>query len=131
MLSEAGDENSRRAGATPEPAPPVWWARLLARVPLGALYALASFLGWLTFRFFPYREHIVRENLTRAFPTFGEQQLREVMRGYYLGFADMLMEIVKSARMSSAELRGREAADARSSPTSATHPRRFSGAETA
>ena len=107
MRSEVGDDNSSPVTATRQAARPVWWARLLACAPLEALYALASLLGWLTFRFFPYREHIVRENLARAFPSFAAGQLREVMRRYYLGFADMLMEIVKSARMSPAELRER------------------------
>ncbi len=109
MLTEVRDGNSSTATATPGPAPgrPVWWARLVARLPLGALYGLAGFLGWLTFRFFPYREQVVRENLSKAFPSFGEHELREVMRRYYLGFAQMLMEIIKSVRMPAAELRRR------------------------
>jgi KDO2-lipid IV(A) lauroyltransferase len=109
MLIEARGENDNIPAATAD-APPVraaWWARLVACVPLRALYGLASFAGWLTFRFFPYRQHVVRENLSKAFPSFDEPQLREVMRGYYLGFAEMLMEIIKSARMPAAELRRR------------------------
>src|SRR6516225_6140132 len=106
MLTEVRGDNST-ATATPEPARPAWWARLVARVPLRALYGLASFAGWLTFRFFPHRERIVRENLTKAFPAFDEPRLREVMRGYYLGFAQMLMEIIKSVRMPAEELRQR------------------------
>jgi Kdo2-lipid IVA lauroyltransferase/acyltransferase len=106
MLIEVRGDNDSNPAATPDPAPAraVWWARLLARVPLRALYGLASFAGWLTFRFFPYRQHVVRENLSKAFPSFDEPQLREVMRRYYLGFAQMLMEIIKSARMPAAEL---------------------------
>jgi Kdo2-lipid IVA lauroyltransferase/acyltransferase len=109
MLTEVRGDKSSSATATPEPASgrPAWWARLLARVPLGALYGLASFLAWLTFRFFPHRERVVHENLSKAFPSFSEPQLREVMRRYYLGFAQMLMEIIKSARMPAAELRER------------------------
>src|SRR5215831_6585165 len=106
MLTELREDNGP-ATATPEPARPAWWARLVARVPLRALYRLASALGWLTFRFFPYREQVVRENLSKAFPAFSEQQLLEVMRRYYLGFAQMLMEIIKSVRMPAEELRRR------------------------
>ena len=84
-----------------------WWARLLSRLPLGALYGVAGVLAWLTFRLFPYREHVVRENLGRAFPEFDEARLRDVIRRYYLGFAQMLMEIVKSVRMPAEELRQR------------------------
>src|ERR1700758_491825 len=106
MLTEVRADNSPATG-TPEPARPAWWARLVARGPLRALYGLAGALGWLTFRFFPYRERVVRENLTKAFPAYSEQQIREVMRRYYLGFAQMLMEIVKSVRMPAEELRQR------------------------
>jgi KDO2-lipid IV(A) lauroyltransferase len=80
---------------------------LLARVPWSVLYGLASLTGWLTFRVFPHREQLVRENLTKAFPEFDEPRLREVMRGYYLGFAQMLMEIIKSVSMPPAEFRQR------------------------
>jgi len=109
MLTEVRGDNSGPPTVTPEPAlgRPAWWARLVARVPLPALYGLASFLGWLTFRFFPYRKDVVRENLTKAFPAFGEEQLREVMRSYYLGFAQMLVEIIKSVRMPADELHRR------------------------
>src|SRR5689334_8647045 len=109
MLIEVREDNSSTATVKPEPAygRPVWWARLLARVPLAALYGFASFVGWLTFRFFPYRERVIRENLSKAFPGFNEMQLREVMRRYYLGFAQMLMEIIKAVRMPAAELHQR------------------------
>jgi KDO2-lipid IV(A) lauroyltransferase len=109
MLTEVRGDNSGTPTVTPTAAAgrPAWWARLLARIPLSALYGLASVAGWLTFRFFPYRRDVVRENLARAFPAFGEGQLREVMRRYYLGFAEMLMEIIKSVRMPADELRRR------------------------
>jgi len=89
------------------PARPAWWARLVARIPLRALYGVAGFLGWLAFRVFPYRERLVRENLTRAFPDFDEARLRSVMRGYYLGFAQMLVEVIKSVTLPADEIRRR------------------------
>src|ERR1700757_4260053 len=108
MLTKVGADNGGSAVTLePAPGPPAWWARLLARLPLSALYGLASFAGWLTSRFFPYREGVVRENLSKAFPNFAEGELREVMRRYYLGFAQMLMEIIKSVRMPAEELRRR------------------------
>jgi KDO2-lipid IV(A) lauroyltransferase len=108
MLREAAPDKTSSPAAPPvEPARSAWWARLVSRVPLPLLYALASFLGWLTYRFFPYREHVVRENLGKAFPAFDETQLRAVIRRYYAGFADMLMEIIKSATMPADEIRRR------------------------
>src|SRR3982074_2670862 len=92
---------------TAAPARPAWWARLVAGLPLRALYGFAGFLGWLAFRVFPYRERLVRENLTRAFPDFDEARLRSVMRGYYLGFAQMLVEVIKAVTLPADEIRRR------------------------
>lgn len=73
-----------------------WWLRLVAALPLRTLYGLAALMAWVTFRVVPYRQDVVRENLTIAFPEFDEAQLREVMRRYYSGFAQVLVEIVKA-----------------------------------
>src|SRR2546430_16078497 len=92
MLTEVSPGNGNASITTPPlaPARPAWWARLLARIPLRALYGFAGLLGWLAFRAFPYRQHVGRENLTRAFPDFDETRRRWVMRGSYPGFAPML-----------------------------------------
>jgi Kdo2-lipid IVA lauroyltransferase/acyltransferase len=109
MLTEVGDNKPNASNATPRSAParPVWWVRLLTRVPLAALYRLADLAGWLSFRVFPYREHVVRENLTKAFPAYDEAQLRGLIRRYYDFYAQMLMEIIKGASMAPQELRRR------------------------
>ena len=109
MLREVSSDNGSATEATPDPARgrAAWWVRLVSRLPLGLLYGFADFLGWLAFRVFPYREDIVRANLTKAFPDFDEHRLREVMRHYYTGFAQMLVEIVKSATLPAEEIRRR------------------------
>jgi Kdo2-lipid IVA lauroyltransferase/acyltransferase len=110
MLSGVSPQNTGTAAAgagAASAARSAWWARLLARVPLGALYRLADLLGWLAFRVFPYREHVVRENLARAFPEYNESELRAVIRSYYLGFAQMLVEVIKSVSMPGEEIRRR------------------------
>ena len=109
MLTKVSADNTNTATATPEfaPARSAWWARAVACLPLRALYGLASVIGWLTFHLFPHREHVVRENLGKAFPEFGEPQLRQVIRGYYYGYAQMLVEIIKSVSMPAAEVRRR------------------------
>src|ERR1700676_5162634 len=83
---------------------PVWWLRLVNALPLREIYALAAVIGWITFRLVPYRAHVVRENLSIAFPDAGEPQLREIMRRYYAGFAQLLVEIVKAATWPAAKL---------------------------
>jgi KDO2-lipid IV(A) lauroyltransferase len=106
MLSEVSAHNASES-EVPEgaaPARPAWWVRLLARIPLSLLYGFASLLGWLSVRVYPYRLHVVRENLTKAFPDYDEAQQRAVIAGYYLSFAQMLVEVVKSASMAPAEI---------------------------
>jgi Kdo2-lipid IVA lauroyltransferase/acyltransferase len=107
MASEGSRDNAAPAPAADAAARPAWWGRVLSRLPFGLLYGLASVLGWLAFHVFPYRERVVRENLAKAFPQFDEPRLREVIRRYYLGFAQMLMEIIKSVSMPPEELRRR------------------------
>ena len=84
-----------------------WWVRLIAALPFPLLYSIAGFFGWLSFRVFPHRQNVVRENLARAFPDFNEAHRREITQRYYTGFAQMFMEIAKSASLSQEELRRR------------------------
>jgi Kdo2-lipid IVA lauroyltransferase/acyltransferase len=104
--TEASSENTGTQTAPLQAAPvrPAWWGRLLARVPLALLYRIADLLGWLAFRVFPHREDVVRTNLGKAFPEYDEQQLREVIRRYYLSFAEILVEVIKSVSMPPEEL---------------------------
>ena len=83
---------------------PAWWVRALAAIPLSWLYALARFLAFLADRIFPYRRHVVEGNLRIAFPELDDAALRVVVRDYYRGFADMLVEIIKSAQLSRAQI---------------------------
>jgi KDO2-lipid IV(A) lauroyltransferase len=95
------------AASRSSPARSAWWARLLARVPLSGLYGLASLIGWLTFRVFPHREKLVHDSLAQAFPDFDATRLREVIRDYYYGYADMLVEIIKSVSIAPDDIRAR------------------------
>jgi KDO2-lipid IV(A) lauroyltransferase len=81
--------------------------RLIAALPLSFLYCIANVLGWLAFRVFPYREHVVRENLSKAFPDLDETALQAVRRRYYQGFADVLVEVIKAVTLEPEEIRRR------------------------
>jgi Kdo2-lipid IVA lauroyltransferase/acyltransferase len=104
VSSETGPEPAAEAS---KPSRPAWWVLLVSHIPFVLLNRLADLLGWLAFRVFPYREHIVRENLTKAFPDLDEAGLRKVMRAYYDGFAQMFVELLKGATMSAAEIQRR------------------------
>ena len=111
MLNEAPELGTDRSAAPPPPRPPVWWARLLARVPLRVLYGFATLAGWLTVRVYPYRAGLIRASLATAFPELDAAQLKAVMARYYHGFAQMLVEIVKSSAMPAEEFRRRVTAE--------------------
>jgi Kdo2-lipid IVA lauroyltransferase/acyltransferase len=80
---------------------------MLATLPLPVLYGFASVIAWLAFHAFPYREALVKSNLTLAFPDKDQKAIRDIIRRYYAGFAQMLVEIVKSAKMPPDEIRRR------------------------
>jgi KDO2-lipid IV(A) lauroyltransferase len=79
----------------------------MSRVPLPLLHGLAAWLAWLAYRVFPYRQHVVRENLSKAFPDLDEKALHDTMRRYYRGFAQVLVELIKGATLSPDEFRRR------------------------
>lgn len=94
-------------GTAASPPPSAWWVRLLSRLPFAALYALASLLGWLAFRVFPHRDAVVRANLSQCFPELDAARITDIRRRYYGGFADVLVEVIKSATLPAEEIRRR------------------------
>jgi Kdo2-lipid IVA lauroyltransferase/acyltransferase len=106
-LREVSSASPPEGAAAAAPPPSAWWVRLLSRVPLPVLYRLADLLGWLAFRVFPHREEVVRANLSQCFPELDEAGMRDIRRRYYAGFADVLVEVIKSATISPAQIRER------------------------
>ena len=106
MLRPVPAQNPADEAVAPLPRS-AWWVRLLSRVPFPALYLLADVLGWLAFRVFPHREEVVRTNLSQCFPELDEAGMRGIRRRYYAAFADVLVEVIKSATISPAEIRRR------------------------
>jgi KDO2-lipid IV(A) lauroyltransferase len=109
MLKRVTDDPGSTPTAAADGAPErsAWWARLVALVPLSLLYGFAAVIGWLAGRVFPHRVHVVRENLTRAFPDYDPAALRRVIHAYYSNFAQVLVEVVKAVRMKPEEFRRR------------------------
>jgi KDO2-lipid IV(A) lauroyltransferase len=89
------------------PAKSSLWIRALSRIPLALWYPLARLMAWCAWKVFPYRRHVVVANLTKAFPEWDDATRELVIRDYYRGFADMLVEIIHSPRLTSAELEHR------------------------
>lgn len=83
------------------------WIRVLARIPLSIWFPFARLLAWLSWRVIPYRRHVVVANLKASFPEWDDATRERVIRDYYRGFADMLVEVMHSARLTPVELERR------------------------
>jgi Kdo2-lipid IVA lauroyltransferase/acyltransferase len=86
---------------------PAWWVRLLASLPWWVMNPLADVLAWLSWRVVHVEQRSLRENLTASFPDLTEAQLQRLMRDYYRGFAQVLVEVVRSVKLTPEELRQR------------------------
>jgi Kdo2-lipid IVA lauroyltransferase/acyltransferase len=83
------------------------WLRLVGRLPEPLLYAFASFLTFLAFRVVHYRDAVIRENLSFAFPDLDEPARRALIRRFYAGYADVLVELVMASCLDAESIRGR------------------------
>jgi len=81
--------------------------RLPAALPWWLLYAFAGALAWLAFRVVRYQQRIVRENLSIAFPELDAAALSALEYRYDLGFAQVLVEVIKAASLPGEEIRRR------------------------
>ncbi|HEU4779724.1 MAG TPA: lysophospholipid acyltransferase family protein [Steroidobacteraceae bacterium] len=89
----------------PEPATKCSpWIRVFSRIPLALWYPVARFMAWCAWRPFPYRRHVVEANLKTSFPDWDEAKRESVIRDYYRGFADVLIEVLCSLRLTPEQL---------------------------
>jgi len=77
---------------------------LLALLPFWVLYAFADTVYFLLYYVFRYRREIVRDNLSRAFPTKNKKELQKIEKAFYRNFSDMLIESLKMIHLSPKEL---------------------------
>ena len=81
--------------------------RLLSRLPLPLLYALA-WPGYLLLYYLAgYRKNVVRQNLSQAFPDRSPQEITLLAKQFYLQLVQVALEILKTRRMSAADIRRR------------------------
>lgn len=95
------------AGGAGDAAKSSLWIRVLSRIPLALWYPVARLLAFISWRVIPYRRHVVEANLKASFPEWDDATRELVMRDYYRGFADMLVEVLHSLRLTVAELERR------------------------
>lgn len=81
--------------------------KMLALLPMCVLYLLADVLYLLIYRVVRYRVKLVRRNLYASFPEKDEKERRMIEHGFYKHFADYVVETLKLAHISLAELQKR------------------------
>jgi len=68
--------------------------RLLGRLPLPLLYALASALALVLYRVARYRRQVVADNLRAAFPALGRTELTALEKRFYRHICDLGVEML-------------------------------------
>ncbi len=66
----------------------------VGRLPLGALYKLGGFASWVFNKVLHYRKTEVYVNLSRSFPDFSYQKIRETADGYYRHLGEIVAETI-------------------------------------
>lgn len=94
---------------------PRWWlawlllgaGRALCGLPVGALLALGSGLGWLVWRLLPSRRRIVRINLRLCFPALDEPTIVRLVEAHFRALGMGLFEALLAWLAPDDKLRGR------------------------
>ncbi|RSK48567.1 lauroyl acyltransferase [Hymenobacter rigui] len=76
-------------------------------LPLPVLYAVARGLYGLMAYGIRYRERVVLENMRNSFPEKTDAEIRQLAKGFYWHFAQVIVEILKLRTISATELRRR------------------------
>ena len=72
---------------------------LIARLPEGLAYGLATLTYGLLYHLFRYRRSVVAENLGHAFPEMSSEERGRVEKAAYRHLCDLMIETIRAARM--------------------------------
>ncbi|MDW7694020.1 lysophospholipid acyltransferase family protein [Flammeovirgaceae bacterium SG7u.111] len=78
----------------------VFLLKLLSRLPFPVLYLLADFLNFIAYRVIKYRRDVVWDNISKCFPEKNEEEVAQIVKGFYRNFSDTIVEILKSFTIS-------------------------------
>src|SRR5271155_5620233 len=81
--------------------------KLLSRIPFAALYAFAGFLYFLAYYVVRHRRHVIVEQLEKVYPDVSGAQREAIHKQFLKNYCDVLIEVLKSASMSEADMRDR------------------------
>jgi KDO2-lipid IV(A) lauroyltransferase len=78
--------------------------KFLSRLPMGALYAFSAFLYFLAYYIVRHRHRVIRDQLAKVFPGMSAAELVAIHKRFLRNFCDVLVEVLKSASMSTADI---------------------------
>lgn len=81
--------------------------KMVALLPLRALYLVSDFLCFLAYRVVGYRREVVSANLRNSFPEKSEKELEEIAREFYRFLTDSIVETIKLLHISDRQMRHR------------------------
>ena len=73
-------------------------------MPMRVHYFFSDIIYLFVYRVAGYRRHIVRQNLSTAFPEKTTQEIERIERQFYHWFCDYLVETIKLMTISSEEM---------------------------
>jgi KDO2-lipid IV(A) lauroyltransferase len=91
----------------PTARPLPWWLRILSRLPLSLLYAIATTATWVMRRVVRHRVETVRANIERSFPQLPAREQRRIESRYYANLSQVLAEVLRMGGLRREELQRR------------------------
>lgn len=82
-------------------------ARLISYLPLNWLYGVSSFVTFFLRFVICYRRDVIIQNLSRSFPDLKYKEIKPIANNFYIHFADVFTEVIKSISISASKLRNR------------------------
>jgi Kdo2-lipid IVA lauroyltransferase/acyltransferase len=77
---------------------------LISLLPFPILYFISDILYLLIRYVFRYRRKVIRENIIHAFPDKSEEEIKVIIRKFYIHLADLIMETIKLRTISTKQL---------------------------
>lgn len=79
----------------------------LSYLPFWVLYRLSDVFYFILRYLIKYRDKVITENLTHAFPEKSEAEIKSIKTEFYVHFCDLFVETIKAYSISEKELRKR------------------------
>jgi Kdo2-lipid IVA lauroyltransferase/acyltransferase len=73
--------------------------KFFSRLPWAVLYAFSAFMYFLAYYVVRHRQHVIREQLEKVYPTASLAEREVIHKQYLKNFCDVLVEVLKSVSM--------------------------------